>query len=189
MNKIECLIEVFGAYISEPDIHSMADSFSQKSYKAGETIVPKGKTENHFYLVESGVQMLYVLNSKGDKNVLGFSFHPTPSGAYDSFMRNTPSELYFESITASSLWAVDRVKFQRFNEYQGFMHWRASFAESILFGRLQREIELTTLTAKERFWIFEKRIPLDLQMIPQKYLASYLNMSPETFSRIRGGRD
>ncbi len=189
MNKLDCVRQVFGEFIAEGDIKLMAECFQRKSCKSGETIVNKGSVEKHFYLVELGVQMLYIINKNGEKVILGFSFHPSPTGAYDSFLKQTPSQLYFEAITETSLWSINRKTFDEFNEILGFMEWRAVFAERILFGRLQREVELTTFTAKERFEAFEKRMPNALQIIPQKYLASYLNMSPETFSRIRAERN
>jgi hypothetical protein len=46
-------------------------------------------------------------------------------------------------------------------------------------------------TPRERFIYFVNRNPELLQRVPQKYLASYLNIKPETFSRfkhlVRGG--
>ncbi len=45
--------------------------------------------------------------------------------------------------------------------------------------------EYRVLNSKERYISFMKRCPDELRIIPQKYLASYLNMKPETFSRLR----
>ena len=59
----------------------------------------------------------------------------------------------------------------------------------MLIGRGKREIELLTLSAEERYINFMRRCPKVLLQIPQKYLASYLNMKPETFSRLRASVD
>ena len=78
---------------------------------------------------------------------------------------------------------------EMFKRFPELLKWRANFAENILFGRLSREVEIMTLSAKDRFDAFVKRCPPELLQIPQKYLASYLNMKPETFSRLRAIRD
>jgi CRP-like cAMP-binding protein len=41
------------------------------------------------------------------------------------------------------------------------------------------------LDTRERFLQFVERNPELVQRVPQKYLASYLNMKPETFSRLK----
>lgn len=47
------------------------------------------------------------------------------------------------------------------------------------------QMQLVMLTPRERFIQFVHRNPELLQRVPQKYLASYLNIKPETFSRFK----
>lgn len=49
----------------------------------------------------------------------------------------------------------------------------------------QRTIDLTTLTAEERYLKFMKNSPTILKNVPLKYIASYLGMNPGSLSRIR----
>lgn len=66
-----------------------------------------------------------------------------------------------------------------------FNIWSHLFLGQILIGRVKCEVQLLTLRAKERYVKFMRRCPEVLLQIPQKYLAAYLNMTPETFSRFR----
>jgi CRP-like cAMP-binding protein len=149
-------------------------------------ITEAGKTEKAFYVVESGVQAIYILDLKGNKNVIGFSFDGSFSGIYDSFLYKKPSAYFLEALTPSKLWKISKANYdQLFELYPEFDRWGRIIHADLLVGRVQREIELTTLTAKERFQLFIDRCPDELRTIPQKYLASYLNMTAETFSRLR----
>jgi hypothetical protein len=47
------------------------------------------------------------------------------------------------------------------------------------------EHECMRLDTRERFTRFVERNPDLVMRVPQKYLASYLNMKPETFSRMK----
>ena len=47
------------------------------------------------------------------------------------------------------------------------------------------EYNRVRLTSQERFINFIRNNGYLLQRVPQKYLASYLNMKPETFSRLK----
>jgi hypothetical protein len=47
------------------------------------------------------------------------------------------------------------------------------------------QIQLVKMTDRERFLNFVKKNPDLMLRVPQKYLASYLNIKPETFSRFK----
>ena len=51
--------------------------------------------------------------------------------------------------------------------------------------REQREIALLTLSPEERYLELVAQDPIYINRIPQKYLASYLNVKPESLSRIK----
>lgn len=47
------------------------------------------------------------------------------------------------------------------------------------------QMQLVKLTPRERFIRFVTKNPELVQRVPQKFLASYLNIKPETFSRFK----
>jgi CRP-like cAMP-binding protein len=192
LSKKQLFERNFGKHIqiSPAAFSFLNERFVEKEYNAREFIVEAGTVARYFYFVVSGVQTLYILNQKGEKLILGFSFTGSQSGIYDSFIKNSPSVSFLEAITPTRMIAIDRSSFlELFEEFPEFYKWRAHFMEEILFGRLQRETELTNMSARERFQVFFDRCPPELRDIPQHYLAGYLNMKPETLSRLRSMRD
>ena len=179
----------------DPQMHGkvldfLLERMVTRNFPARELITEAGRQERYFYVVEEGVQGLYLISPSGDKVVLAFSFHGSPSGIYDSFVQGTPSSLFLEALRPSTMYGINRQDYQYLlDHYPAILHWKAQFFESVLLGRLSREVELLTMTARERYDAFVARCPPPLLTIPQKYLASYLNMTPETFSRLRGKRD
>jgi len=160
--------------------------WSEHTFKQNELITEAGSIEKYFYVVLEGVQDIYLLNQKGEKVVLGFSYSESPSGVFDSFIYQKPSDTFLEALRPSRMLAISRSDYlSLFDKNSNFHQWAHHFFRDILFGRLFREVELLTLTAEERYVAFMQRCPEELQVIPQKYLASYLNMKPETFSRLR----
>ncbi|MEQ8237635.1 MAG: Crp/Fnr family transcriptional regulator [Cyclobacteriaceae bacterium] len=179
---------VFNTYntLSEEALDFLDSSYLLKEYKAHDFILEAGRTEKHFYIVVSGVAMIYLINRNGERVVLGFSFEGNFSGVYDSFLKQTPSVLFLETLSPMKALAFSKeTYFEFFEKFPEMMKWRALFFEGILLGRLSREAELLTQSAEQRFLSFMERCPEPLLQIPQKYLASYLNMTPETFSRMR----
>ena len=162
------------------------DIWREVEIDKGVFLTEPGKVEKSFYVVVNGVQMVYILTQEGNKKVIGFSFDGSLSGIYDSFLKLTPSHYYLEALTKSKLLQINLEQYETlFDKYPEFNYWGRIAHQELLIGRVKREIELITLSAKERFEKFMERCPEPLKQIPQKYLASYLNMSPETYSRLR----
>lgn len=183
--KKQLLDSIFSNSVSiSDDAYKYLDNcFHEKEYSAREIIVEGGGQAKYFYLIFSGVQAIYIIDEKGEKVILGFSFSGNASGVYDSFLTKKSSRLFMEAITASKMIAINYHDYlDLFRRFPEFYEWRTHFIEHILFGRISREVELMTLPAKERFDAFIKRCPQELLDIPQKYLASYLNMKPETLA-------
>jgi len=155
-------------------------------YSKGSFITEAGRVERYFYIVLEGVQAIYILTPSGDKKVIGFSFDGSFSGIYDSFLQNTGSHYFLEALTDSRMLRMNKEQYDSlFEKYPEFNEWGRIVHQQLLIGRVQREVELITMDAKQRFDVFMERCPEKLLTVPQKYLASYLNMTPETFSRMR----
>ena len=162
------------------------EMWEEVDYKKHEFITEAGNVDRYFYVVVTGVQCLYIIAPNGDKQVIGFSFDGSFSGIYDSFVYKTPSHYFLEALTSTKLLRINKTQYDSlFITYPEFEHWGRVVHLQLLVGRVNREVELITKTSKERFEAFMERCPPHLEKIPQKYLAWYLNMTPETYSRMR----
>lgn len=162
------------------------DSWEEVDFKKGEFVCEQGQIERHFYVVITGVLAIYLIDKNGDKRVIGFSFDGSFSGVYDSYLDESPSNYYLEALSDCRLLRLSKANYDRlFELYPEFNYWGRIVHQQLLIGRVKREVELMTLSSEERYKAFMNRIPEPLTRIPQKYLASYLNMTPETFSRMR----
>jgi len=57
--------------------------------------------------------------------------------------------------------------------------------ESLVLQQMEREIDLLTTSPRERYERVLKRSPRLFQEIPNRHIANYLRMSPETLSRLK----
>lgn len=166
------------------------DSFrtlwKERSFPKNSFLTEAGRLERNFYFVVEGITMGYLINKKGEKAIYGFAYTNEFSGIYDSFIQQEPSKYFLEAVTSCKVIYIPyNIYEQLFEDYPSFNIWERQFLRYIFIGRANREIEITTMTAKERYQRFVKRCPEVLLQVPQKYLATYLNMTPETYSRLR----
>lgn len=172
--------------LSEGEFSNFGKDWTVRYFPRRSLITEAGTVERYFYVVAQGVQAIYLIDRRGEKRVLGFSYRGNFSGVYDSFLKQAPAIYFLEALTDSTLLALPYLDFQElFERYPSLERWGRLFHQEILIGRVQREGELLTRSARERYVQFMRRCPPELLQIPQKYLASYLNMTPETFSRLR----
>ena len=155
------------------------------SYKKNEIITRYGETEKNAYFVLEGVQRAYF--TKNDiAYIVAFSFEGSFSCVVDSCFSQTPSQYTLKTFTNSLCLKSSHDLIQHMStKIPAFDHFLRESLNFFLSGRFKRERELLASSAKERYQRFIQERPIAVQKIPQKYIASYLNMSPETFSRLR----
>jgi CRP-like cAMP-binding protein len=148
-------------------------------------LTTSGEVERYVYFVVEGVQRAYSID-KNDKDVtLVFTYPPSFSGVADSFLLQTPSKYFFETLTPSrfmrtSFRDLDAVMLSN-PAIERFVRLLTS---QTLAGVLERQIELQSYSAEDRFKTLLKRSGHVLTMIPHKYLASYLGMDATNFSKL-----
>lgn len=146
-----------------------------------------GETERYLYFVLEGVQRgFYVGNDKQEATIV-FTYAPSFSGLADSFLTQTPSKCFMEALTASRFLRTTYKNIEQLmDKYPNIRKMILQQTGFILKGVLERQIELQCFSAEEKFRALLKRSPHVLQLIPHKYLASYLGIDATTFSKLLG---
>lgn len=157
------------------------------SAKRKTILTAAGETEKYLYFVTEGIQRAFYVKNDDKEATLVFTYARSFSGVADSFLLQQPSRYFLETLTQSEF---IRTNYQQVNHLMNKHHAFETFirkAVSItLAGTLERQIELQCFSAEEKFRVLLKRSPHVLQMIPHKYLASYLGLDATTFSKLLG---
>ena len=148
-------------------------------------IIRAGHVERHFYYIDEGVLRAYVLNNGMDVSI-GFSYHGDFSGAYASFLRQEPSDWNIQALAnVTGLKISYNDLMAMFDKYKSVERWGRIFNANNLLGIYRRQVEVRNYSAEERFERLFNQSPHIFQLVPQKHLASYLGLTPETLSRLR----
>jgi len=155
-------------------------------FKRKEIITQAGNTERYIYFVVEGIQHAYFLKD-GKAHTTAFTYAPSFSGVVDSFLTQRPARVSLECITDSVLLRIPYYELRALlKKHQGIETFFRKGTEGLLVGLMERHYELLALDIEERFKVFVQRSPHLLNMIPQKHLASYLNIHPTNFSKLMG---
>jgi len=162
----------------------MSEYWQPVLYKRKQVLTPIGSVERYIYFVIDGVQRAYI--DRGGKDAtLVFSYTGSFSGILDSFFLQTPSRYCLETLTQSSFLRIQHNDFLNLMaRHRALESWTRIGLTGVLAGTLERNIELLSYSAEERFVTLLKRSPQVLNMIPHKYLASYIGVDPTNFSKL-----
>ncbi len=150
-----------------------------------ECIARAGEVEDHMNFILKGLIRKYYKKGKEQINTqISYEGHIIHS--QESFHSRTPSEYYVETIEPTTVVSITYDDLEK-------MYARSPKMERL--GRLvitftmvlkdRWQMQMIKLSPRERFVYFVQKNPELLQRVPQKYLASYLNIKPETFSRFK----
>jgi CRP-like cAMP-binding protein len=154
--------------------------------KRKEVLTRAGETERYLYFVLEGVQRAFYLHGEKEATIV-FTYSPGFSGVADSFLTQLPSMYYLETLTASRFLRTSYGQLQQLQQqYPGIEQLIMKATAFALRGVLERQIELLCFSAEEKFKKLLARSPHVLQIIPHKYLASYLGIDATTFSKLLG---
>lgn len=172
--------------LSENEMNDFVNLWTiEKKNDRNELLYPKGKSENNIYFIKNG-SMKICYDLKEQEIVVGFGYENTFIFDLPSFFTGQPSNFHIKAIKSSKLYGISKSKFYKEldRNLKLAKYWRQK-TEQILLELVEREIDILTDSPKERYRRLKKRRPDLFQFIPNKHIASYLRMTPETFSRLK----
>ncbi len=150
-----------------------------------EILVRAGEVDNSINFIIKGLIRKYYKKGKAEFNSQ-ISYEGHIIHCQESFHGRTPSEYYVETIEPSVIASISYDDLERiFGMSIKMEHLGRKVITHTMILKDKWRMQLVKLTPRERFLDFVTRNPELLQRVPQKYLASYLNIKPETFSRFK----
>lgn len=156
-----------------------------RTYKKKSVVLPAGEVDDYINFVGKGLLRKYF--RKLDNEVIT---HITREGqiihSQESFYSRTPSDYVIETIEPSTLLSINAKNLEAIFQTNASMERMGRLIITYLMIRSERwQMSLLQLTPRERFLQFVQNNSELMQRVPQKYLASLLNIQPETFSRFK----
>lgn len=164
---------------------AFASHWQARTAKRKTILTAAGEKERYLYFVIEGVQRAFHVSDEGKEASIVFTYPFSFSGVADSFLTQTASLYFFETLTASSFLQLDYQHFQYLlNTYPGIQQLFFKATSFALKGALERHIELQHYSNEQKFRTMLTRSPHMLNLVPHKYLASYLGMDVSQFSKL-----
>lgn len=153
--------------------------------KRYEFLKNSGTIDTRLYYIQEGSLRIFVSDEQEEKTIR-FGYKGNFIASLDSFISEKPSNFLIQALKKTTVKVISKETYMALihssNELQ--QAWN-NLLEQLVLQQMEREIDLLTTSPIERYKRVLLRSPQLFQEIPNKYIADYLRMTPETLSRIK----
>ncbi len=157
---------------------------SQK-YAKGEMILKEGEICRQFLYIDKGlVRQFYFKHGKEVTEHLGQEH--TIVMCIESLFKEEPTKLQVEALEPTTVYALPKADLERVAMHNVNIQilYRKILEESLIISQIHADL-VRFETAQDRYKKLCKLCPQVVLRAPLVYIASYLQMTPETLSRVR----
>ena len=172
--------------LSEDEYNQIILPYIQlRRFKKKQLVTKEGEVENYLnFLVNGLARKFYVSNE--EQHTVQLSVEGSIIHVQESFHGRKPAEFSIETVEPCTFVSITHDDLERIYSTNSKMERLGRLV--ITFNMLQqakRQMLMMKHTPRERFMHLVMNNSELLHRVPQKFLASYLNIQPETFSRFK----
>lgn len=156
-----------------------------QKYAKGEMILKEGDTCRQFLYIDKGlVRQFYFKHGKEVTEHLGQE--QTIVMCIESLFKEEPTKLQVEALEPTTVYALPKADLERVAMHNVNIQilYRKILEESLITSQIHADL-VRFETAQDRYKKLCKLCPQVVLRAPLVYIASYLQMTPETLSRVR----
>ena len=155
-------------------------------YRKGDVLLTQGAHDMEQYFVLEGVLKRVVSNPEGKEMILRFAREDDMETSYAAWRLRTPAPYSIRAVTKARVARMPLPQWAAFLDSHPDL--KDDFEYEVMF--LMSEVMAHTITlhlldAPGRVHRFLRKHPELVERVPKKELASYLNLSAETLSRLK----
>ena len=169
----------------ESEIDAIVENTQIESFKKGTVVLEQGKVSSTCYFVLQGCLRQYKIID-GEEKTTQFFLEGQSAVLYSSYLNQLPSEFYLSCIEDCTLITGTREQeLELHQKYPNLKYMTHVFMEQD-YTKAEDYIRLlNSYKPEERYLRLMKTRPELLNRVPLQQLASFIGVTPESFSRIR----
>lgn len=150
-------------------------------------IIKIGRQDDKEYILLEGICRSFVVNPSGNEITLSFYIKGNPLSPNITRVNNKGiSTVFIQALTDIEIASFSNLKLMELMQTnREISEWGNRVLQNELFQKIEKEMALASMTAKDRLMNFRERFITLENFIPHAYIASYLGITNVSLSRLR----
>jgi len=176
--------------LPEQVLEDVLGHFQHVEYPKNYFLLKAGKPCKYLWFMTKGAVRYFYTNDQGKETNTWFSLDTQIITDAPSLVNQTPSQESIQLMEDSELYSIEYANIQTLlQNHHSFALWYIRLVELHYISQIEDRIaDLQFLDAKERYQKLLNLYPEITNRISLGNIASYLNITQETLSRIRAGK-
>ena len=172
--------------ISNEDFELCLKFFRQKEVSKGTLLLDYNLKSNNQYFILTGITCSFILDNFGNEKTIQISTKNSWTGDLNSYTYGKVAEKKILCISDCKVLSITKEEWEKLLiDIPVFERlFRILFQKAYVEQTKRVEI-LQTMSAKKRYILFCEKFPELITKVELRFIASFLNIKPETLSRIR----
>lgn len=172
--------------LSEDEINIFNSYFKTKVITTKNYLLKAGEICKYEGFVTKGCFRVFLIDKKGNENVLYFAIKNWWLSDIDSFTNQIPSQLFIQALENSEVLLISKKDKEKcYDKIPKIERLFRIMTQKFLVSNQRRILQSQSLTSEERYVYFLANYPQIAQKITNIQLASYLGITHEFVSKIR----
>jgi CRP/FNR family transcriptional regulator, anaerobic regulatory protein len=172
--------------LNEKDKDYIRSVFTPRKFKKGQFLVHEGSVCRNQMFITKGSVITYLIDLDGHEHIVQLGIEGWWIGDFQSYVFQQPAMCNVQAIEDTEILEASYEKVQNLYEvvpkYDRFHRILIQYAY-VAFQ--QRTLQNLSMRAEDRYLAFKGKYPKLELRLPQKYIASYLGITPEFLSKIK----
>jgi CRP-like cAMP-binding protein len=176
----------FGGLLNQVEIAQIVQEFEFLKLKSGDHFIHQDKRSSELGIIDSGIMRAYIASDDLQEATKHFLRLNQFAMDIPSFYDRQPATVSIQAVTETNLLVINRAKWNLVCEnVPKLFIFAKTFSEITFLNKIKDSDYLRFGTAKEKYAEFMSRYPDLALAVPLQYIASYLQITPQSLSRIR----
>ena len=172
--------------VSDGSLDLLSALISVEVYEKGDVFIDRGKKNNKEYFVYEGVCRSFLLSPEGEEVTISYFIEGSVLSPNKTRTAKQISHLNFQALTKLTIASLNADKFEQLMiNYIDIREFGNMVLQNELLSKVEKEIGLASLNARERLILFRKRYHFLENLFSHADIASYLGITNVSLSRLR----
>jgi CRP/FNR family transcriptional regulator, anaerobic regulatory protein len=187
--RTDLLIESLEKHIilTPDDKDLISKSIRERKVKKNQFVVHEGVVQRCTNFLNKGSMRTYFIDSSGQEHIVQFAIEGWWISDLQSFIMQIPATFHVQAIEDCDLLELPfenlEILYERIPKMERYFR---IITQRAFVSFQQRIVQNISMSAEERYMAFRAKYPQIELRIPQRLIASYLGISAEFLSKIKG---